>query len=50
VWPGGLPLWTFDVRPGREHDMTCGISGHWPEVHGYQDAVKKTKAEKPADA
>jgi hypothetical protein len=21
--PGGWPLWTSDVRPGREHDTTC---------------------------
>lgn len=21
--PGGWPLWTSDVRPGREHDSTC---------------------------
>jgi hypothetical protein len=21
--PDGWPLWTSDVRPGREHDTTC---------------------------
>ena len=21
--PDGWPLWTSDVRPGREHDVTC---------------------------
>lgn len=21
--PGGWPLWTFGVRPGREHDTIC---------------------------
>jgi hypothetical protein len=28
--PDGWPLWTSDVRPGREHDLTC-LKAH-PEI------------------
>jgi hypothetical protein len=31
--PDGWPLWTSDVRPGREHDMTC------TRTHGVIDAL-----------
>jgi hypothetical protein len=31
--PDGWPLWTSDVRPGREHDMTCA------RKHGVVDAL-----------
>lgn len=31
--PDGWPLWTSEVRPGREHDMTCA------RTHGVIDAL-----------
>lgn len=31
--PDGWPLWTSDVRPGREHDITCA------RTHGIIDAL-----------
>jgi hypothetical protein len=31
--PDGWPLWTSEVRPGREHDMTCA------RTHGIIDAL-----------
>jgi hypothetical protein len=31
--PDGWPLWTSPVRPGREHDMTCGCP------HGIIEAL-----------
>ncbi|TDC87047.1 transposase family protein [Actinomadura sp. 7K507] len=31
--PDGWPLWTSDVRPGRQHDMTCA------REHGIIDAL-----------
>lgn len=33
--PDGWPLWTSDVRPGREHDMTCA------RTHGIIDALTR---------
>lgn len=35
--PDGWPLWTSDVRPGREHDMTCA------RTHGIIDALAQLK-------
>jgi hypothetical protein len=35
--PDGWPLWTSDVRPGREHDVTCA------RVHGVIDALAKVR-------
>jgi hypothetical protein len=36
--PDGWPLWTAEVRPGREHDMTCA------RLHGVIDALAKVRA------
>jgi hypothetical protein len=33
--PGGWPLWTSEVRPGREHDMTCA------REHGIIGAITR---------
>ncbi|MBB4943780.1 hypothetical protein FHR32_008181 [Streptosporangium album] len=33
--PGGDPLWTSEVRPGREHDLTCA------RLHGLLDPLAK---------
>ena len=35
--PDGWPLWTSDVRPGREHDMTCA------RTHGVIDALTELR-------
>jgi hypothetical protein len=35
--PDGWPLWTSDVRPGREHDMTCA------RKHGLVDALTEVR-------
>ncbi|MFI0450665.1 hypothetical protein [Actinomadura sp. 6N118] len=32
LYPDGWPLWTSQVRPGREHDKTCA------REHGVIDA------------
>jgi hypothetical protein len=37
--PDGWPLWTSDVRPGREHDMTCA------RAHGVIDALAQISDE-----
>jgi hypothetical protein len=37
--PDGWPLWTSQVRPGREHDMTCA------RTHGIIDALAAVAAE-----
>jgi hypothetical protein len=63
--PDGWPLWTSDVRSGREHDMTCARTRGVIEVRehliglvdlGYEGAadivrvpVKKTKGKKLTD-
>lgn len=39
--PDGWPLWTSDVRPGREHDITCA------RHHGVIDALSKVRAALP---
>lgn len=36
--PDGWPLWTSEVRPGREHDMTCA------RTHGVIDALAEVRA------
>jgi hypothetical protein len=35
--PDGWPLWVSDVRPGREHDMTCA------RAHGVTDALAEIR-------
>jgi hypothetical protein len=35
--PDGWPLWTSDVRPGREHDMTCA------RTHGVIEALAEVR-------
>jgi DDE superfamily endonuclease len=35
--PDGWPLWTFDVRPGREHNMTCA------RTHGVIEAPAEVR-------
>ena len=35
--PDGWPPWTSDVRPGREHDMTCA------HKHGVVDALTEVR-------
>jgi hypothetical protein len=37
--PDGWPLWTSDVRPGREHDLTCA------RTHGVIDALAEVRAD-----
>ncbi|GLY79029.1 hypothetical protein Airi01_072960 [Actinoallomurus iriomotensis] len=37
--PDGWPLWTSEVRPGREHDMTCA------RTHGVIDALADFRAD-----
>ncbi len=37
--PDGWPLWTSEVRPGREHDMTCA------RTHGVIDALAEVRAD-----
>jgi hypothetical protein len=37
--PDGWPLWTSQVRPGREHDLTCA------RAHGVIDALATVRAE-----
>ncbi|MFF4774422.1 transposase family protein [Microtetraspora fusca] len=40
--PDGWPLWVSDVRPGREHDMTCA------RRHGVITALAAVRAGLPA--
>jgi hypothetical protein len=40
--PDGWPLWVSDVRPGREHDMTCA------RRHGIIPALADIRADLPA--
>lgn len=39
--PDGWPLWVSDVRPGREHDMTCA------RLHGIIPALAEIRADLP---
>lgn len=39
--PDGWPLWTSDVRPGREHDITCA------RHHGIIEALTEIRADLP---
>lgn len=39
--PDGWPLWVSDVRPGREHDMTCA------RRHGIIPALAEIRADLP---
>lgn len=40
--PDGWPLWVSEVRPGREHDMTCA------RTHGIVAALATVRADLPA--
>jgi hypothetical protein len=40
--PDGWPLWVSDVRPGREHDMTCA------RHHGTITALAAVRADLPS--
>ena len=40
--PNGWPLWVSEVRPGREHDMTCA------RAHGIIDALAEIRDGLPA--
>ena len=40
--PDGWPLWVSDVRPGREHDMTCA------RHHGAVTALAAVRADLPS--
>jgi hypothetical protein len=39
--PDGWPLWTSDVRPGREHDVTCA------RAHGAIEALAAVRDDLP---
>ncbi|MEU7917001.1 HARBI1 family protein [Microbispora bryophytorum] len=51
--PDGWPLWVSDVRPGREHDMTCarhhGIITALATIHAYLPALADLGYEGAAD-